>query len=327
MTFLTIHAPVRVDLAGGTLDIWPISSIISEAVTLNCTLNNGITIKIKRISGPSTLINGDTGIFGSVDSTHPDLKLAAGALHFFGKKVEQGFKITITSTVPRGSGLGTSSAILAALLFGLSRELEYSIDRLKTVRIAKDIEARILNFPTGVQDYIAPIFGGMNAIRFPAGDLEVSPIPLPDALAARMILVFTGISHFSGAPNWEMFKGFFDNGRIRSAFYRLAEIANLAVNAAETGNVNRIARHMREDYDIRKSLPVQLLPQTETLFRFLEESPLVTGFRMCGAAGGGTVVVIAENGGKEQLKQKVAEMGYRILNLNPQNKGISIDVE
>ncbi|NOZ12656.1 MAG: hypothetical protein GXO69_03295 [Acidobacteria bacterium] len=327
MKSLTVHAPVRVDLAGGTLDIRPISAIIPKAVTLNCTLNGGVTVKIEAVSGPTSLINADTGTTGTADSAHPDLKLAAGAVNFFGKKAKQGFKITVKSALPRGSGLGTSSVILSALLSGISRQLECPMDRLEMVRIAADIEARILNFPTGVQDYIAPLFGGMNAIRFPAGNMTVSPISLPDALAGRMVLVFTGISHFSGAPNWEMFKGFFDSNKIRSAFYRLAEIANLAVDAAEAGDVNHIARRMREDYDIRKSLPVQLLPQTGNLFRFLENSPLVTGFRMCGAAGGGTVVAIAENGKKEQLEQKVAEMGYRILNFEPQHKGIAIDAE
>ncbi len=326
MTSHTIHAPVRVDLAGGTLDIWPISAIVPGAVTLNCTLNNGITIRIKRVSGPSVLVNADTGMIGSIGSTHPDLKLVSGAMVFFQPRTDRGFKVTIQSSLPRGSGLGTSSVILAALLTGLSQILEVPMTPMEIVRAAADIEARVIACPTGVQDYIAPLFGGMNSIRFPAGDLTVTPIPIPDGLANRMVLIFTGVSHFSGVPNWEMMKGFFDSSQIRSAFYRLADIANSAINAVESGNINRLARHMREDYEIRKSLPVQLLPQTEgLLFQFLEKSPLVTGFRMCGAAGGGTVAAIATEGASNSLKEKIAELGYEILNLKPLNGGISIE--
>ncbi len=322
-----IHAPVRVDLAGGTLDIWPLSTIIPEAVTLNCTLNVGITVKIEQISGPCALVNADTGTTGQVNSTHPDLKLAAGALQFFGKEAAEGLKVTMKSAVPRGSGLGTSSVLLATLLSGISIELGKPMEAREIVRVAADIEARLIDSPTGVQDYIAPLFGGMNAIRFPAGGLDIHPIGIPDGLGERMVLIFTGISHFSGIPNWEMLKGFFDNKNIRSAFYRLAEIANLAVNAAKSGNVDRLALHMREDYNIRKSLPVQLLPKTEVLFQFLESSHLVAGFRMCGAAGGGTVVAIAKEGQKAKLGQKATEMGYPVLNLTPRNRRIETNVE
>jgi D-glycero-alpha-D-manno-heptose-7-phosphate kinase len=320
-----IRAPVRVDLGGGTLDIWPISAIIPNAVTLNCTLSDGITIKIEQISGPSTVVNADTGLIGQIHSTHPDLSLSVAAMRFFGPLTEQGFKVTVHSSVPRGSGLGTSSVILAALLSGLSEALEIKLTPMEIVRTATDIEARIIACPTGVQDYIAPLFGGMNCIRFPAGTLSVNPIPIPDGLRDRMVLIFTGICHFSGAPNWEMVKGFLDSSQIRSAFYQLADIGNAAVNAAIEGNVDSLARHMREDYNVRKSLPVSLLPQTENLFSFLENSPLVAGFRMCGAAGGGTVAAIATEGSSDFLKTEATDLGYQVLELKPKSGGITID--
>ncbi|NOY23321.1 MAG: hypothetical protein GXO70_07410 [Acidobacteria bacterium] len=325
MTSLTIHAPVRVDLAGGTLDIWPISAIVPNAVTLNCTLSDGITIRINSISGPSTLHNTNTGEMGTITSTHKDLRLAAAAMGFFGPRTKQGYKVSVHSSVPGGSGLGTSSVILAALLSGLSEVLEAPMTAMEIVRAACDIEAGIIACPTGVQDYIAPLFGGMNSIRFPAGKPLVTPIPIPDELQNRMVLIFTGVSHDSAVPNWELLKGFFDDLAVKNAFYQLADIANQAVNAAETGDVNRLARYMREDYEIRKSLPVQLLPQTKELFYLLENSSFVEGFRMCGAAGGGTVAAIAAKGCLDSLKTEVTELGYQVLPLKPQNGGISID--
>ncbi len=325
MTPCLVHAPARVDLAGGTLDIWPVSAIIPDAVTLNCTLDGGVTVKIERISGSSVLFNENTKESGSVSSPHPDLKLLAGAMAVFAPQSETGFKITVKSDTPRGSGLGTSSVILSALLFGLSKVLEKPMTAMEIVRTAADIEARLIHAPTGIQDYIAPLFGGMNAIRFPMGKAAVTPIPIPESLRKRMILIFTGISHFSGAPNWEMIKGFFDNEEIKKAFYLLSEIANLAVSAAISGNVSALAIQMRKDYELRKSLPVQLLPNTTDLFDFLEHSPEVSGFRLCGAAGGGTIIVISTEKGHNKLQKQIHNLGYRTLNLTPQQRGIYLE--
>src|SRR5437899_2506431 len=73
--------------------------------------------------------------------------------------------------------------------------------------LVRDLETRLLGVPAGIQDYYPPVYGGLAALHLEPGAPVRHAISLPVAeLAQHFILHYTGVSHFSGTNNWEMYK-------------------------------------------------------------------------------------------------------------------------
>jgi D-glycero-alpha-D-manno-heptose-7-phosphate kinase len=112
-----------------------------------------------------------------------------------------GFDVLLRSTVPPGSGLGSSSTV-AAVLVGLIRE-HHRIDLspYQTAQLAFEIERLDLGIDGGLQDHYAAVFGGFNFIEFGNG-VVVNALRMPDAvvneLELNLLLVDTGITRDSG---------------------------------------------------------------------------------------------------------------------------------
>lgn len=324
MTKWTVAAPVRVDLAGGTLDIWPLSALVPGAATLNCTLDIGITLTLAPGHGATRLVHGDTGATGGYPSTHEDLALLTAGLSGC-PTLQDGWTITLHTAMPRGSGLGTSSVILAALLALDAALSDASPDVHGLVRRAADIEAGLIASPTGIQDYVAPLSGGISHIRFEPGGWLVAQLPVPADLPARTLVAFTGVHHFSGAPNWELVKAWFDRPDTRSRFNELADITADAADAVARGDTDALARAMTRDFDTRTALPAELVPDPiRPVLHALRDHADVTGFRLCGAAGGGSIVVVAEPGRREAVRQLLADAGLTVLPCRPAERRLTI---
>lgn len=324
MTGLTINAPVRVDLAGGTLDIWPLSVMVPGAATVNCTLSSGITLKATPRSGTTRLVNRNTATESKWPSREPDLHYLSAVVDLFAETLSTGWTFSVHSDVPRGSGLGTSSVILSAMLTACSRLTGRSMTNPEIVRTAMDLEAGLIRYPTGIQDYIAPLYGGISHITFPPGGFQVDSLPFPPDLSTHGLLIFTGIQHFSGVPNWEVFKLMLDDSRHREMLAALADISHDTTAALRDSDMTQLGKTLRADYDVRKQLDAPLVPDCPDLFRMLESDADVMGFRMCGAAGGGCVFALVEPGAKAPLMGRLDRISYRTLNLVPQDRRMTI---
>ena len=325
MTPFCVDAPVRADLAGGTLDIWPLSAMVPGAATFNCTLSGGVRLTFVPKPGDTRLTNRATGITEPMPTNHPDLHILAEPIRRMAPELATGWDIILETDIPRGSGLGTSSVILTAMLSGIHHIRNETVDRHRLVQTAADIEARIITVPTGIQDYIAPLFGGISEITFPPGRFQVNSHPVPEALTEQALLIFTGIHHFSGAPNWEVLKLMVEQTEYRSVLNDLVAVTQAVRNALVAADMDALGSAMREDYEIRKQLPVKLVPHCPDLFRLLENNPDLSGFRMCGAAGGGCILALTRPGRKDTVARDIHTAGYRILDLVPADRRLTID--
>src|SRR5438445_124911 len=80
-----------------------------------------------------------------------------------------------------------------------------TLDDASFLRHGMDMEARVIAAPTGAQDYVAAMHGGLSAIRYPPGGPHRDAIPCDlDALARRIVLVDTAAPHHSATNNWEI---------------------------------------------------------------------------------------------------------------------------
>src|SRR6185437_8045035 len=160
---IVAHASCRVDLAGSTLDLWPLYLFHPGAVTVNFAVN--ILTRCQIIPGRDSSIH-----FKSIDTGREDHfrnfaefcrakkiqhHLAAHLIHFFmpaGPANDHGFTIETNSESPAGAGISGSSALMVATVAALARYTGRQFDREQIRQIAQNVEAQLIKVPTGCQD-------------------------------------------------------------------------------------------------------------------------------------------------------------------------------
>ena len=112
------------------------------------------------------------------------------------------------------------------------------IDGEKLLTIAMNIEAQVINVPTGLQDYRPAYYGGVAAIELlPDGIKRVAIAVDPQDLQRRIVLAYTGAPHFSGTNNWEIMKRHIDGDRhVFDCFDRIVEAAGGVRDALSRGD-------------------------------------------------------------------------------------------
>ena len=148
-------APPRVDLAGGTIDIWPIYLFHPGATTVNFALSLKARCRIEtRDDGRIVLESRDRKVaFETTLSAIEDLlqeerlELISKLVHFF--KPTTGFHLVAESGVPAGAGLGGSSALAIACIGALNRLVGNRYAERKFVTIAANVESTVIKVPAG----------------------------------------------------------------------------------------------------------------------------------------------------------------------------------
>src|SRR2546426_339498 len=253
-------APCRVDLAGGTLDIWPLYLYHANAVTLNFAVNRYASCTLEtrpdsRIVLRSRDLDGEE-VFADLEALRSarkyKLPLAAYVVRFFAPAT--GIELSTDSEAPAGAGISGSSTLIIAIASALNKltGAGYTIEKLR--EIAQNIEAQIIRVPTGAQDYYPAMYGGVSAIELSALGIvrKAIPVDLSD-LNARIVLAYTGEPRNSGINNWEVTKAHIDgDAKVRRNFDRIAGIAHAMRGALERADWNEGARLLREEWSNRK---------------------------------------------------------------------------
>src|ERR1700681_1896777 len=169
------RSPTRVDLAGGTLDIWPLYLFHEGAVTVNCAITRYASCVIEAASEKSRriiLVSRDTKrkeSFASLEALcrakRYKLPLLAHLVRVFRPTV--GFTLPTDSEAPAGAGIGGSSAMAVAICAALDRFTGAGKSKEDWIHISRDAEAVVICVPTGTQDHYPPAFGGAAAIELP----------------------------------------------------------------------------------------------------------------------------------------------------------------
>ena len=160
---LLARAPTRIDLAGGTLDIWPVYLMLEQAATVNVAIDLYAEVSIEPATSKWRVTVEDGG--RQIESPSPaQLSKQAGAeiagtlLGFFAP--DEPVSITTRSQAPLQSGLGASSALGIALAGGLNELTGSRYEPSDLIEIVKNTEAKILGTMTGAQDHYPPVYGG-----------------------------------------------------------------------------------------------------------------------------------------------------------------------
>ena len=211
-------APTRIDLAGGTLDIWPLHLFFDNPPTLNAAIDLYATVEIttrkdKRI----VLTSRDLGLsenfssLGALPDKHP-LELIVRTLKFYAPQT--GLEISTDCQAPQGSGIGGSSALNIALHGALNRLTGKRYRKPEMIEIAKNIETQVINVPAGCQDYFPAMYGGVRKVVPGMRGTETVKFAIsPAELTRHFVLCYTGKPRNSGINNWEVTKKAVDGNR------------------------------------------------------------------------------------------------------------------
>lgn len=324
------RAAARVDLAGGSLDLWPIGQIIPGSSTINLAVSLAATAEC-RATGEAgvALASADLGVAYRWAPGQPSGKLALAErlCEVFG--VKSGWSIAMKSDVPPGSGLGGSSAMSVALALALRAisGREWTDDAL--VGLCRDLEAAHLKIPTGVQDFWPALRGGLLSIRYEPGGERVMSLPLPlKPLATRLVVAYTGQSRLSAGTNWALYKRFLDGDPVtRGGLEGIAAVARDMEAALLAGDLDLAASLLDGEWRHRKSLAEGIsTPLTEALMAAAKRAG-AQGGKACGAGGGGCLAFLVREGTRLEVEAALEREGARVLPAHPVERGHLLEVE
>ena len=332
MKQIIASAPMRVDFAGGTIDLPPLFLFHFPAVTINAAVTIKATITIAH-ADRLTISSRDQNITASWESWEeidwqdcPSLELVC--------RITKSFKpapvlIEIASEAPAGSGLGGSSVIAIALTTALATFTEKSLKKPQLIEYAKSIETQAIKVPTGYQDYWGAVYGGLRAYQINLdGSLLATTLCSEEfqaTLESYMMLVYVGKPHFSGTNNWELFKQHIDGiNNVPTFFEKLKQNALTMQSALQAEDIKAVAAALNQDWQTRKTmLPTMTTPEIEQLTQqVMNEGALAA--RVCGAGAGGCVLLLVEPTKKKAILETIKALKMQYLPMSLEPKGVQV---
>ena len=323
-------APTRIDLAGGTLDIWPLYLFHPGAQTVNAAIELRAACTVTASDdGRVWLVSEDTAQTLSAATwreldTDGDGRLLAHIARFF--QVD-GVRVTTRATSPLGAGIAGSSALNIAVCAALARwqGVTYSDDQLLT--LAMNLEARTLGIPTGAQDYRPALYGGVSAVELDAAGVTRVALEVdPSELERRLVLAYSGDSRSSGINNWDITRRHIDgDAAIAAGFEHIRDIAAAIRSALVDRNWVELARQVTLEWRERQALaPGVTTPAIEHLMAHATAAGALAG-KVCGAGGGGCVFFLVDPPRRVEVCRAVVDAGARLLDCRIATDGLRLD--
>lgn len=330
-------APLRIGLAGGGTDVSPYCDEYGGAV-LNATISLYAFATIELLSTPTIIIDAidrNEKIEHQLVDTLPidgTLDLAKGIYNHIVKnfgKVGSGFRLTTYVDAPAGSGLGTSSTLMVAILGAFAEWLSLPLGEYDIAHMAYVIEREELKMAGGKQDQYTATFGGVNYMEFYANDkvivnpLNIKPQYLHE-IENNLLLYFTATSRLSSTIIEAQSKNVVDkNQQSIEAMHQLKEQARMMKEALLKGNVDEIGPILDFGFRYKKQMAQGI---SNTSMDELYEVALkagATGGKITGAGGGGFMMFYCPDNTRYAVKKALANYGGDFREYQFTEKGLS----
>jgi len=326
---LTASAPTRIDLAGGTIDIWPLYLFHEGASTLNAAISLRAHVELaSRPAGGIELRSIDTdrsstaSSWQELDDTNELPLLALLARHYR----LQNATLTTRGESPAGAGIAGSSALVIAVCGALARWTKSCEEPEDLLRIAMNVECQTIKVPTGVQDYRPALYGGIASVELGVDGIHRVAIDIdPHELEQRITLAYTGAPRNSGTNNWEITKRHIDGDRhVFDCFERIRDTAVELRSALERGDWTAVGQHIAVEWDNRKRLaPGVTTPTIEALIARAIAAG-ATAAKVCGAGGGGCLFCYGPPECRAAIEQSLSAGGARVLDYRIESEGLRL---
>jgi D-glycero-alpha-D-manno-heptose-7-phosphate kinase len=326
---IAASAPTRIDLAGGTIDIWPLYLFHDGAATVNAAISLRAQVGVERRSGDGIAlrsIDTDREVsarhWSELDPTGQLPLLVRAARHYRIERVS----VTTQAQSPAGAGIAGSSALTIALCGAFARLTGASMNPNDIMQIAMNVECQTIRVPTGVQDYRPAMYGGIAAIELGADGIRRVALDVdPRELEQRIVLAYTGDPRLSGTNNWEITKRHIDGDRdVFDSFERIRDTSAALRAALERGDWDEVGRQIAAEWNNRKRLaPGVTTPTIEELMARATAAG-ATAAKVCGAGGGGCLFCYGPPAARPAIAEALAAGGARVLDFRIEMDGLQL---
>jgi len=324
------QAPTRIDLAGGTIDLWPLYLFHEEAQTINFAIDQYAKCRVETRDDSRFVVESkDRDVKVEADSLEQlrgddELSLISKLICFFNPPT--GLNISADCMAPAGAGLAGSSALNIAVCGALNKLTgeRYNPERLPFIAI--NVETQVLKVPAGYQDYFPAVYGGASRVKLGVeGVTREEVVTDLDELESRVALCFTGAPRNSGINNWEMYKRHIDNAPgIFDRFERIRDTALKIDDALTSRAFDRIGAIFAEEWASRRELaPGITTPFIDRLIDIARASGAEAA-KVCGAGGGGCVAFFCEQGRKSEVEDALSKAGGIIIPYRIAREGLRV---
>ena len=330
-SFFRARAPLRISFCGGGTDVSPYPEEHGGMV-LSATIDQYAYASLApRSDSKLTLASLDYDVVAKYD--HPRRMKLDGTLDLIKSvvralKVRRGADLWSHSDAPPGSGLGSSSTLVVALIGVLCEWLQRSMSNYEVAELAYRIERVDLGLAGGKQDQYAAAFGGFNFIEFHRDATIVNPLRVhPDVLYEleyRLLLCYMGQTRAS-AKIIERQTESYRKGQedVVSALHRLKAETLEMKRALLLGQIDAIGELLHEAWENKKMLdPAISTSQIDKLYRLARREGAIGG-KMPGAGGGGYFLFLTRFDRKHRVAAALEKHGGQVVAFQFERRGLS----
>ena len=296
-------APLRIGLAGGGTDVSPYSDLFGGAI-LNTTISLSAYATIEPLQENKIIVEAldrnEQQIFEllpclPIDGKLDLLKAVYNRIQKDHSFTLPGFRLSTFVDAPAGSGLGTSSTLVVAILGAFVEMLKLPLDEYKIAQYAYDIERNDLQLAGGKQDQYAATFGGVNFMEFYAEKVIVNPLRIKPQylheLENNLVLYFTSTSRESAAIINEQVKNVHEkNEKSIEAMHHLKDQAKMMKEALLQGNLDEIGLILDYGFEQKRNMAANISNSAIEAVYTAAKAAGATGGKISGAGGGGFMI-------------------------------------
>ncbi|MEI9933276.1 MAG: dehydrogenase [Ferruginibacter sp.] len=320
------RAPLRIGLAGGGTDVSPYSDQYGGAI-LNATISLSAYASIEPLQEDAIIIQAldrkEKQSFGLIPDLPIDgtLDLLKGVYNRINKDFgipRSGFRLSTFVDAPAGSGLGTSSTLVVAILGAFTEMLKLPLGEYDIAHLAYQIEREDLQLAGGKQDQYAATFGGVNFMEFYEGDkVIVNPLRIKSEylheLENNIVLYFTATSRESASIIKEQVKNVNNkNEKSIDAMHHLKEQSKMMKEALLKGQLHEIGKILNFGFEQKRNMAANISNSNIEAIYDAAKKAGATGGKISGAGGGGFMIFYCPDNTRHSVINTLYKFGGEI---------------
>jgi D-glycero-alpha-D-manno-heptose-7-phosphate kinase len=329
------RAPLRVSFCGGGTDLMPYAADHGGLV-LNATLARYAYATLRLIPEDAIRVRSlDYDTIATFRLDEPliydgSLDLVKACLRRLrvGPEVGRGLEMYLETDAPPGSGLGSSSALVVAMIGTFMSWRRLALTKYQIAELAYDLERKDVGIAGGMQDQYASVFGGFNLIEFHGEhDVVVNPLRVdPDVaheLEYNSLLAFTGGTRLSSHIIDSQVGGYTrGDPEVVAAMAEIKRLVSDAKAALLRGRIAELGEILHEQWTQKKRTSIAIsTPHIDRIYAEVRSLGVIGG-KMSGAGGGGFMFLICPFDRRPAVNERLRELGCTVAPVEFEPEGM-----